>query len=218
LLRQWNERPIDPDELAYWDEQLISYGVTVTLARRDAVLELNEQASEFHYQLSGGLERLRLIYEAKVPVKLDDKAEQLRETYRTELARRRRHETERGVTLIGPHRDELCFLVNERIDLGTYGSRGQQRTAVVALKLAEVEWMRARTGEWPILLLDEVLSELDARRRDFLLTQVNGAEQTLITTTDPSFFDPDLLSDMYLLKVEGGRVVEVTVGDPEELQ
>ena len=98
--------------------------------------------------------------------------------------------------------------MDDQIDLGKFGSRGQQRTAVVALKLAEVDWMRQRTGEWPILLLDEVLSELDAERREFLLTQVNGVEQALITTTDPTFFDADSLAGMTLLKVEGGRVVE----------
>ena len=79
---------------------------------------------------------------------------------------------------------------------------------MVALKLAEVDWMRRRTGEWPVLLLDEVLSELDAERRNFLLAQVNGVEQVIITTTDPAFFDAALLADMTVLRVEGGRVFE----------
>lgn len=208
LLRQWHERPIDPDELVYWDEQLIGYGVTVVLGRRDAVGELDQRAAQLHYQLSGGLETLRMDYVSTLPVEEDDDAGRLSGTYRAELKRRRPQERERGMTLVGPHRDEVRFLVNNEIDLGRFGSRGQQRTAVVALKLAEVEWMRERTGEWPILLLDEVLAELDNERRDFLLEQVNGAEQTLITTTDPAFFDPDALADMKCLKVVGGRVLE----------
>jgi DNA replication and repair protein RecF len=110
------------------------------------------------------------------------------------------------VTLLGPHRDDLQFLINTRIDLGTFGSRGQQRTAVIALKLAEVAWMHDRTGQSPILLLDEVLAELDVRRRHFLLDQVNGVQQAVITTTDPSLFDQDALNQMALYKVEGGRV------------
>jgi DNA replication and repair protein RecF len=208
LLRQWQERRIDPDELSYWNRQLVNHGVIVMLARRDAVTELNQRASELHYQLSGGLERLRLIYESTVPINADDDTEALEATYRAELARQRRDEIRRGMTLVGPHRDELSFLANGRIDLGTYGSRGQQRTAVVALKLAEVSWMRRRTGEWPVLLLDEVLAELDASRREFLLSQVDGVDQTLITTTDPAFFDPAVLTTTSLLKVEGGRVFE----------
>jgi DNA replication and repair protein RecF len=208
LLRQWQERRIDPDELSYWNRQLVNHGVIVMLARRDAVTELNQRASELHYQLSGGLERLRLIYESTVPINADDDTEALEATYRAELARQHRDEIRRGMTLVGPHRDELSFLANGRIDLGTYGSRGQQRTAVVALKLAEVSWMRRRTGEWPVLLLDEVLAELDASRREFLLSQVDGVDQTLITTTDPAFFDPAVLTTTSLLKVEGGRVFE----------
>lgn len=208
LLRQWHERRIDPDELAYWNDQLIGYGVTVMLRRRDAVTELDQRASELHHQLSGGIERLHLVYQPTLPVDSEDDAESLSDTYRAELTRQRRLEIERGMTLVGPHRDEVRFLINEQVDLSTFGSRGQQRTAVIALKLAEVDWMRERTGEWPILLLDEVLAELDARRRDFLLAQVNGVEQALITTTDPAFFAPDFLADMTVFRVEGGRVFE----------
>jgi DNA replication and repair protein RecF len=208
LLRQWRERRIDPDELAYWNDQLIDHGVTAILRRRDAVTQMDQRAAKLHHQLSGGIERLRLVYQPTLTVERQDDAVRLRDKYRTELTRQRAKEIERGTTLVGPHRDELRFMVNERIDLGRFGSRGQQRTAVVALKLAEVDWMRQRTGEWPILLLDEVLAELDADRRDFLLAQVNGVEQALITTTDPAVFDADLLDDMLQLRVVGGRVLD----------
>lgn len=218
LLRQWNERRVDPDELAYWDKQLIGYGVTVMLRRRDAVLELDERAAELHYRLSGGLERLQLVYQPTIALDAQDDARSLSDVYRDALTREGRREIERGMTLLGPHRDEVRFVVNERVDLGTYGSRGQGRTAVVALKLAEVDWMRRRTGQWPILLLDEVLSELDPDRRDFLLTQVNGVEQVLITTTDPAVFGPDLREDVTLLKVEGGRVFEDPGTDDRDLE
>jgi DNA replication and repair protein RecF len=208
LLRQWRERRIDPDELAYWDDQLISYGTTVIIRRRDAVIELDRRASELHHQLSGGLERLNLVYQPTLAVQPNADEASLGDVYRAELSQQRRREIERGATLVGPHRDEIRFLVNDQVDLGKFGSRGQQRTAVVALKLAEMDWMRQRTGEWPILLLDEVLAELDEFRRDFLLTQVNGVEQALITTTDPTFFDADYLAKMMVLKVEGGRVLD----------
>jgi DNA replication and repair protein RecF len=208
VLRQWQERRMDPDELTYWNEQLVAYGASVILGRRDAVAELDQRVARLHHQLSGGAERLCLVYEPTVPVEKEDDLERLGDTYRGELKRYRRQEVERGMTLIGPHRDEVRFLVNDRVDLGRFGSRGQQRTAVVALKLAEVDWMRQRTGEWPILLLDEVLAELDAERRDFLLAQVNGVEQAIITSTDPTFFDAEFLANMTLLKVEAGRVLE----------
>jgi len=208
LLRQWHERRIDPDELTYWNEQLVDYGATVILHRRDAVAELDRRVANLHQQLSGGVERLCLVYESTVPVDEEDELDRLGDTYRAELKRQRRQELDRGVTLVGPHRDEVRFVVNDRIDLGRFGSRGQQRTAVVALKLAEVDWMRQRTGEWPILLLDEVLAELDAERRDFLLAQVNGVEQAIITSTDPTFFDAEFLAEMTLFKVEAGRVLE----------
>jgi DNA replication and repair protein RecF len=208
LLRQWRERRIDPDELAYWDEQLIGYGIIVITRRRDAVTELDQRASELHHQLSGGVERLCLVYQPALTVQPNDDEASLGDVYRAELSRQRPREIERGTTLVGPHRDEVRFLVNDQVDLSKFGSRGQQRTAVVALKLAEVDWMRQRTGEWPVLLLDGVLAELDKSRRDFLLAQVNGVEQALITTTDPTFFNADFLADMTLLKVEGGRVLE----------
>src|SRR5690606_32991091 len=95
----------------------------------------------------------------------------------------RAEEIARGMTLSGPHRDEVRFLASG-LDLGTYGSRGQARTAVLALKLAEVEWMQARTGEWPLLLLDEVLAELDVDRRRELMARLGAAEQCVMTTTE----------------------------------
>jgi DNA replication and repair protein RecF len=206
LLRQWHERRVDPDELAYWDAQLIDYGVIVMLRRRDAVAALEERAIDLHHHLSGGQEHLQLVYQPTLPVEEQDDAQSLSATYRAELARNRRSEIERGVTTIGPHRDEMLFLINDHIDLGKFGSRGQQRTAVIALKLAELGWMHQHTETWPILLLDEVLSELDVERRNFLLSQVDGVEQVIITTTDPHLFDATRLSKMMILKVASGCV------------
>jgi DNA replication and repair protein RecF len=208
LLRQWHQRRTDPDEMSYWNDQLVGFGVTVVHRRRGAVAELNERATDLHARLSGGAERLQLVYQPTFPVQPEDTKEGILGAYRSMLDQHRQREIERGATLIGPHRDEMRFVINNEIDLGRFGSRGQQRTAVVALKLAEVAWMRQRTGEWPILLLDEVLAELDSQRRDFLLAQVDGVEQALITTTDPAFFDETLLAEMVLFKIEAGRVVQ----------
>jgi DNA replication and repair protein RecF len=126
---------------------------------------------------------------------------------REKLQATRSEEIARGQTLSGPHRDEIRFLANG-IDLGTYGSRGQARTAVLALKLAEVEWMRVKTGEWPILLLDEVLAELDVNRRRELLARLGGAQQCVMTTTDLSLFPPEFVAGATVWNVDGGRIVE----------
>ena len=114
-------------------------------------------------------------------------------------------EIARGVTTIGPHRDEIRFLAND-IDLGEYGSRGQVRTALLSLKLAEVNWMRDRTGEWPVILLDEVMAELDQQRRGDLLKYVRETEQVLFTTTDLNLFTPEFAGNAEVWRVESGRV------------
>ena len=98
------------------------------------------------------------------------------------------------------------------MDLGTYGSRGQQRTAVLALKLAELAFLQARTGEAPVLLLDEVLAELDAARRRYLLSQVDRVEQAVLTATDPEMFSAEFRERAVLMEVRGGIVTEAAAG------
>ncbi|HRF97975.1 MAG TPA: hypothetical protein PLZ51_22370, partial [Aggregatilineales bacterium] len=111
----------------------------------------------------------------------------------------------RGSTQSGPHRDELRLFINGR-DAGLYGSRGQARTAVLALKLAQLEWMHGRTGEYPLLLLDEVIAELDAKRRAYLLSRVNDQCQTLLTTTELDTFSSEFLARAKILEVENGQI------------
>jgi DNA replication and repair protein RecF len=128
---------------------------------------------------------------------------EFRERFEEALRANRRAEIKRGMTLIGPQRDEFRFIVNGR-DLGLYGSRGQARTAVLALKLAELGWMAEQTGESPVLLLDEVAAELDPHRRAYLLDRIGGVEQVVITTAEP-----DLIADSFL---QGAAIWHVTAG------
>lgn len=131
---------------------------------------------------------------------------------RAKLRASRAEEIARGLTLSGPHRDELRFIANG-LDVGLYGSRGQARTAVLALKLAETAWMRARAGEWPILLLDEVLAELDINRRRDLLRRLDRADQCLMTTTDRDLFPEEFQTRAAIWTVQNGRLVtEKTAG------
>ena len=107
----------------------------------------------------------------------------------------------------GPHRDEIRFLANQ-LDLGTYGSRGQARTAVLSLKLAEVAWMKQHSGDWPVLLLDEVLAELDPLRRADLLARLLETEQSLMTTTDLDLFTSTFVQNAQLWHIKSGQIVK----------
>jgi DNA replication and repair protein RecF len=133
--------------------------------------------------------------------------EELRQGFQMQLDLRRREEIARGVTTLGPHRDELRFL-EDGIDLGTYGSRGQARTALLSLKLAEVFWMKQKIGEWPVLLLDEVLAELDIQRRADLLEQLAESEQTILATTDLAMFSSQFVQKATVWEVQEGNVSE----------
>ncbi|MBX7212726.1 MAG: DNA replication/repair protein RecF [Thermoflexales bacterium] len=223
LLKQAQERALDPDELAIWDAQLIPSGVLIALRRREVTAELSALALPIHRELSGGLEFLQTRYVPSFDVAaphLEDayqlglaqagpppglSAAALEESFARALATRRREEIARGVTLTGPHRDDLRLIANA-IDLGEFGSRGQQRTAVLALKLAEAAWLEQKLGEEPVILLDEVLAELDPRRRHSLLARIGNGHQTLITTTDTSRFDAAFVQQARVLDVRGGIV------------
>ncbi len=132
--------------------------------------------------------------------------------FQQKLASRRRRELDAGVTLYGPHRDDLHFLANDR-DLRTFGSRGQQRSAALALKLAEVHAMTVATGAAPLLLLDDVMSELDAQRRATLLNVLEDIPQAIITTTDWEDFSSEFRARGQLLHVEAGKVLVAAGND-----
>ena len=209
-------------QLDFWDVKLCEHGALIIAARTAALAELEGLASSIHRDLTHGAEGLRLAYHPAfdpaagphgqlglpmdVPVhRLGIPPEEIQERLKQRLHTTRTEEIARGVTLAGPHRDEIRFIASG-IDVGAYGSRGQARSVVLALKLAEVEWMRARTGEWPILLLDEVLAELDTQRRRDLLNRLGGAEQCIMTTTDLNLFPPEFPLRAQIWHVQAGRI------------
>lgn len=222
LLKQLNERGGDAGQLDYWDQLLSERGSILVHTRIAAVRELETVAQPIHQKLTNNDEVLRLLYqpsydplpqpEGQYVLKFSSQAdrssftlEQLREGFAQKLAALRSEEVARGVTTIGPHRDEMRLLANG-IDLGDYGSRGQARTALLSLKLAEVAWMKEKTGEWPVLLLDETMAELDVKRRADLLAYLGDCEQALLTTTDLNLFAPEFAEKCTVWKVEDGRV------------
>ncbi len=140
-----------------------------------------------------------------VPDRSGLKQKEIEEGILGALKKLQREEIARGVTTIGPHRDELRFLSNQ-IDLGDFGSRGQSRTALLAMKLAEVNWLKKRTGEWPVLLLDETLSELDVQRRKDLLQALAQTDQAILTSTDLSMFEERFVAAHPVWQVAEGMV------------
>jgi DNA replication and repair protein RecF len=225
LLKQLRERGGTPDQLAFWDERLAQHGAKIITRRQEVILDLETLAQPIHDDLSGGQERLRLRYVPSFdprkphddgqnllpglnlppPISIPQDAESTQEAFLTRLGSSRSEEIQRGMTLSGPHRDDFRFL-DGQIDLQIYGSRGQQRTAVLALKLAEVGLMVQTTGEQPILLLDEVMSELDISRRRYLCQQLDQVEQSLITTTDLGDLTPDVLQQATVYHVSQGHL------------
>ena len=225
LLRSLRDRGGAQDQLDYWDTELAQNGAPIIARRQQAVLDLEALAQPIHTDLSGGRERLRLRYmptfdpsrlqlderqmafnlDLPPPISIPQDVETVQKAFLAVLQRSRRQEIQRGMTLTGPHRDDLRFL-DGQVDLHIYGSRGQQRTAVLALKLAEVPWMVQTTGEQPILLLDDVMSELDAQRRHYLCGQLGRVEQAIVTTTDLDTLDPELLQQATLYSVTQGRL------------
>jgi DNA replication and repair protein RecF len=222
LLKQLYERKGDASQLDYWDDQIATFGAQLIHARIRAVQELERLAARTHRELTHANEILRLSYQpaydplpqapGQFALPLDaavDRCgfsqEQIRKGFLESLQKLRSEEIARGITTIGPHRDELRFLANG-IDLGTYGSRGQARSAILALKIAEVAWMYDKSGHWPILLLDEVLAELDTERRFDLLARLDQSEQVLLSTTDLDLFDTEYVKKAVIWRIAGGRV------------
>ena len=222
LLKMLSERGGNSDQLEVWDDALTRLGAQLIMWRIEAVRQIERLASRVHHELTHGSEILRLAYEpaydplpkpsGQIGLKLDTvidrshlELDEIQAGFRARLKELRSEEIARGVTTIGPHRDELRFLANN-IDLGDYGSRGQVRTVLLALKLAEVNWMKDRTGEWPVILLDEVMAELDAQRRADLLKYVGESEQVLFTTTDLNLYEPDFVEKAEVWKVSDGKV------------
>jgi DNA replication and repair protein RecF len=222
LLKALNENGGNRDQLEVWDEAVSRLGSQIITWRIEAIQRIEFLASRVHHELTHGTEILRLAYEPaydplprpngqlglKIDTALDRsgfRMDDIRDGFRARLKELRNEEIARGVTTIGPHRDELRFLAND-FDLGNYGSRGQIRTALLSLKLAEVNWLKERTGEWPVILLDEVMAELDLQRRADLLKYVGESEQVLFTTTDLNLFAPEFVRKADVWKVEGGKV------------
>ncbi|MCX6066969.1 MAG: DNA replication/repair protein RecF [Chloroflexi bacterium] len=222
LLKQLAERGGDISQLDFWDNNLVQTGAQIILWRIQSIHELERLAARTHLGLTRGKEVLRLAYDPaydpmprptgqfalRMDVPVDRSSlelDSIKRSFTEALKKLRSEEINRGVTTIGPHRDEMRFLANG-VDLSNYGSRGQVRTTLLALKLAEVAWMKDKTGEWPVILLDEVMAELDHERRADLLSSLAETEQSVLTTTDAHLFTPEFLNASTQWQVHAGTV------------
>lgn len=222
LLKLLAERGGDASQLEYWDEILASRGARIISSRIRAIQEIEKIAIRIHEKLSGGKEAIRLNYQPscdplpkpegqfslplQTSVQRDGFSDRdILQVFLEKLKLARTEEIARGVTTIGPHRDEMRILCNG-IDLSDFGSRGQLRTAILSLKLAEVDWLKEKTTQWPVLLLDETLAELDIDRRQYLLGYLENAEQAILTTTDMNLFPADFTNKCERWQISSGSV------------
>jgi DNA replication and repair protein RecF len=232
LLRQLRERGGSEDQLVFWDQRLAEHGAYITACRQEALERLDALSHPIHLEITEHREQLRLSYQPSCPVPPslssgrpdqpslftpglgDDQCGWVHElalTFLDGLQRLRREEIARGVTLVGPHRDDFRFVLADA-DLTIYGSRGQQRTAALAVKLAETTLVQQVRGRWPILLLDDVMSELDGQRRQRLMELIDGASQTLMTTTHIDAYSVSFLNQVKRYQIKDGRL-ETLGGD-----
>src|SRR6266851_99287 len=207
LLKRIRENQEDPRMLDFLDEKLTELANMLTFERRRMVVSLNQHVDELQAIISGGQEHLTIVYHPSFQIDPAWNTMETQQNYRTQLLEARRKEIRQGVCLLGPHRDDLEFLVNG-VNMLTYGSRGQQRTAALAAKLGELAYMRAITGEEPVLLLDDVFSELDTQRRGHLLSEVLQHEQVLLTATDLTSFPQEILAQAHRYQVIEGELKE----------
>lgn len=205
LLKRVRENQEDPRMLDYLDEKLTELANMLMYERQRMVAALNEEVGELQANLSGGQEHLQIVYRPSFRMDPNWNTHEALENYRVQLREARRREIHQGVCSLGPHRDDLEFLVND-VNMFSYGSRGQQRTVALAAKLSELSYMHRVTGQEPILLLDDVFSELDLQRRAYLLRQVLHHQQVLMTTTDFTGFPPEILEKAHLYRVVQGTI------------
>ena len=215
LLRSLQERRARPgDELAFWDQELAASGAVVLHGRALAVRALAEGAAGHYADLAPGVEPLAVCYEPALPAPaaataLDaarvEGVEGVEAAFREVLEARRRDDLVAGMTRSGPHRDNMRFEIDGN-DAAAFASRGQQRTAALALRLAEVVLSRDRTGDAPLLLLDDILSELDGQRRERVLAAAYGVDQVVITSADEERPSAEDLPSARRFRIEEGEL------------
>lgn len=196
LLKQLKFQPSLVDTLEFWDLQLVKYGSEVIRYRRKFIDHLNMIIKEIHRKLTGNREEIQLEYENNVEYDI----------FLTELNKKRSIDLKYTTTSIGPHRDDISFIVNG-IDIRKFGSQGQQRTAALSLKLSQIQLVKEVLHDTPVLLLDDVLSELDSNRKIYLLESIKDT-QTFITCTGLDEFISQHLPVQRMFQIKEGKIIK----------
>jgi DNA replication and repair protein RecF len=191
-------------QLEVWDNQLVYYGARIIVKRQQFIQRINALSRLIHKKITLGKEQLEILYESSIDNEMNDL--KTIEAKLLELVKKAfDHDLKRGFTTVGPHRDDLAISINQ-IDTRRFGSQGQQRTAALSLKLSELEIIKDEIGEYPILLLDDVMSELDQSRQHFLLETIKNI-QTILTTTDIKGLDERYLVGAQCILIQSGHLV-----------
>jgi len=188
-----------------YTEQYVEAAVKVVQKRFQFMDYLQKWAEPIHLGISRGLEKLTVAYDSTIGIEADWSENSMKTHIENKLKDSQKRELDRGVTLYGPHRDDLKFFVND-YDVQVYGSQGQQRTTALSLKLAEIELIKQEVGEAPVLLLDDVLSELDDYRQSHLLNTIHGDVQTFVTTTSVDGIAHETIQQAEMFHVKQGTI------------
>lgn len=210
LLRQVREEAASQDQLEFWDQQVAEHGAYVILQRGRFVSDVGPLANTEHQRLTGGRKDLKVVYLSALGQKealgLDElDLPSLMSRLARALKKERPREIASGMSLVGPHRDDLQFTVDS-VEMTSYGSRGEQRTIALALKLAEASFFLSQTGDRPVLLLDDVMSELDHSRRAHLLASLLPEQQAVVTTTGVEGCPEEFIRKACIIRVQDGRL------------
>ncbi|HHY13895.1 MAG TPA: DNA replication/repair protein RecF, partial [Thermoanaerobacterales bacterium] len=205
FLRELPKKGNPTSNLHIWDKQLTELGARIIKKRLEIIKKLGLLSRLMHRKITSGTENLELKYISTLDIDDTSSFDDIKESYKKKLEETRENEIYRGVTLSGPHRDDLGLYVNN-IDMRRFGSQGQQRTTALALKLAELELIKSEVGNYPILILDDVFSELDDSRRSFLLNVIDKV-QTFMTMTNIELIDlKDIKGEFKIYRIRDGKI------------
>jgi len=195
-------------DLVYLDvltDSLAAFGAELITARAKLLETMSDYAATIQQDITKGRESLHFSYQTQVDPSLRGDSEQVYTALGEMFAKQQAREIEQGTSLVGPQRDDVLFIVNDK-DVANFGSQGQQRTTALAVKLAEIDLMKDQTGEYPVLLLDDVLSELDAARQTHLLKAIQTKVQTFLTTTSLEGIQKEIIATPAVFKVDEGTL------------
>lgn len=211
LLKSVREKKENIDMIEIWDQQLVEYGTNIIKKRAEVIEKLIPLAGSIHKTITEGKEKLSLLYKPSIDTNKKDNGDNIKDYFLKKLKENRKMEIIRGITTVGPHRDDIEIKIGE-IDIKSFGSQGQQRTAALSMKLSEVEFMKMEIGEYPILLLDDVMSELDAGRQRFLMESVKDKIQTFITSTGVTDVFEPMIGKSRIFEVKNGKIHTIQEG------